>query len=339
MGYFLSWFSLSKSATSTALDVSDIVLLVSGALLLFGALGEYLEDHKRLPRWMRWPKLIFEIIVAVSLAGELIADGGVFVFSHHLQKLEGADIDALERKSAKALDDSNAAIGEAKAASDEAAAAKLESSNAKGIANASDRLARGTRKEADSFEGDIVSAKTQAADAESHLAEALRSAVEAKTELDRLKSPRSLTDMPGLLSALGRFRGTSYTFTEVFADEDSAHLLRLIDEVLQEVGWNRVITPAIGTPALTVAGSGDFTLTVLTTIASGVRVVIEFPDGYEALRSLPADKEPMYARAAEVLDVALFASISPPEDIKRPPLVNVFKGRAEVVRISVGKKP
>lgn len=101
MGYLLS---LSEATTSVALDVSEIVLLISGLLLLFGAVGEYLFDHDRLPRWMRWPKLTFEIIVALSLGGELIADGGVAVFSHVLQRMEGADIQALDKKAQGASD-------------------------------------------------------------------------------------------------------------------------------------------------------------------------------------------------------------------------------------------
>ena len=109
MGYFLSLFSWTESATSTALDISELVLLVSGLFLLFGAAGEYLFDHDRLPLCMKWPKLTFEIIVALSLGGELIADGGVAVFSHVLQKMEGADIDALGMKAGKALSDANEA--------------------------------------------------------------------------------------------------------------------------------------------------------------------------------------------------------------------------------------
>jgi hypothetical protein len=76
MRSLLSPFSLSESTTSAARDVSEIVLLVSGLLLLFGAVGECRFDHNNLPTWMRWPKLTFEIIVALSIGGELIADGG-----------------------------------------------------------------------------------------------------------------------------------------------------------------------------------------------------------------------------------------------------------------------
>src|SRR5579859_1339859 len=95
MGYFFSLLFLSKSATSIDLDISEAFLLISGLLLLVGAIGEYLEDHKRLPRWANWPKLTFEIIVAVSLAGEFIAYGGVFVFSRHLQSIDDAEVSSL----------------------------------------------------------------------------------------------------------------------------------------------------------------------------------------------------------------------------------------------------
>jgi hypothetical protein len=175
-----------------ALDISEIVLLVSGALLFFGALGEYLEDHNRLPQWMRWPKLIFEIIVAVSLAGELIADGGVFVFSHHLQKLEGADIEALQKKATKALSDSTSALDKAKSAADVADTAKLESGNAKDTASAAESVARAAQQEANAFARDIASAKADASEAKMLLTDIRQLAAEAKASA--AESARKVAD-------------------------------------------------------------------------------------------------------------------------------------------------
>src|ERR1700730_589443 len=76
MGAFLS---LSKSATTSALEISEIALLIFGVLLVVGLIGEYAEAE-------RWKKLVkmFEMFVIIGVAGELIADGGIFVFSAHL---------------------------------------------------------------------------------------------------------------------------------------------------------------------------------------------------------------------------------------------------------------
>jgi hypothetical protein len=98
MGYFFSLFSLSKSATETALNVAELVIIVSGLLLAFGAIGEYLEEHGRLVRWMAWPKLVFIVLVVASLIGEFLGDAGVFVFSEHLQFINDAEANVLREK-------------------------------------------------------------------------------------------------------------------------------------------------------------------------------------------------------------------------------------------------
>ncbi len=81
MGYFLlaaySFTTLSKSATTAALDVSEVLLLVFGAVLTIGALGEY----KKFPRLLKAPVETFELLVVIGIAGELLADGAIFVFS------------------------------------------------------------------------------------------------------------------------------------------------------------------------------------------------------------------------------------------------------------------
>jgi hypothetical protein len=98
MGYLfsLSWFS--KSATETALYIAELGIVVSGAILTFGAVGEYLEDHHKLPRWMEWPKLVFIILVVLGLIGEFFGDGAVFVFSEHLQSINEAEAKALRMR-------------------------------------------------------------------------------------------------------------------------------------------------------------------------------------------------------------------------------------------------
>jgi hypothetical protein len=99
MGYFFS--SLSKSETSTALDTSEWGLLIFGLILTIGALGEY----KMLPRLaLKFvPHKVFEFIVAVGIAGEFIADGGVFLFSRHLQTISDGEYAALNKKLCAAL--------------------------------------------------------------------------------------------------------------------------------------------------------------------------------------------------------------------------------------------
>jgi len=102
MGYFLSLFPLSKSATETLLDVSETILIGGGLILTLGAVGEYLEEHGRLPRWLAWPRLVFIIMVVAGLLGEFLSDGGVFVFSRHLQTIADSEIAELTKENTAA---------------------------------------------------------------------------------------------------------------------------------------------------------------------------------------------------------------------------------------------
>lgn len=108
-------FSLSKSGTSLALNFSEIVLLVFGAILVFGLVGEYHEA------WKKHLKL-FEILVIVGVAGELLADGGIFLFSKHLQTLGDLEISSSYQRAAEA----NAVAQSARAAAETAAKDELQ---------------------------------------------------------------------------------------------------------------------------------------------------------------------------------------------------------------------
>jgi len=285
------------------------------------------------PSWITLVALIGWILVAVGVIGEgifeaLVSQTDTRIAVLNDKRLAGTTTEAGDAKTSASL---------AKQAAD---GAVIASGTAKTEAKGAVALARSARQEADAFEGRIVSATDIATKAESHLAEALRRTAEAETALERVKAPRSLTDIPGLLSAMERFRGTSYTFINAFADEDSARLLTLIDEVLQQAGWNRVITPAIGTPSFDVSVRGNVRLTVLGALTNGVRISVDIPVDIDVLRANPKENNPMFINAAEALDIALFASIFPPEgDLKNPPQVATTKGPSQVVRISVGRKP
>jgi hypothetical protein len=146
--------SLSKSTVETWLHVSEILLLISGAVLFVGIWGEYRKGEK-------WKKhlALFEAMVLVGVGLELISDGGVFLFSESLQKLEGADIQALDTKSREAADKANDALQKSVAAANASQKANDASNGAIDKSRKAERSANAARKEADSFEKDIVSAK------------------------------------------------------------------------------------------------------------------------------------------------------------------------------------
>jgi hypothetical protein len=78
------------------LNLSEIFLLIFGFLLVVGIVGEYAKS----PRWQKHLR-IFQLFVMIGVAGELIADGGVFLFSHRLQTTADAKIAALNSAAAQ----------------------------------------------------------------------------------------------------------------------------------------------------------------------------------------------------------------------------------------------
>jgi hypothetical protein len=88
---------MNATTTSLGLDLSELFLLLFGALLVVGIRGEYAKGE-------RWKKriVIFQQMVVFGVAGELFADGGVFLFSKHLQTLNETELAQLRDSTAKA---------------------------------------------------------------------------------------------------------------------------------------------------------------------------------------------------------------------------------------------
>ena len=94
---------MSKSATTGLLTASELALLVFGIVLVAGLVGEFFADHKKseYPRFKK-RKRLFEVLVIVGVMGELIADGGIFAFSAHLQTIAGLEVAQLNREAGDA---------------------------------------------------------------------------------------------------------------------------------------------------------------------------------------------------------------------------------------------
>lgn len=321
-------------------------------MLVVGIIGEY-----KLPSWHHRVKT-FELLVLIGVAGELIADGGIFLFSRRLQSigdLETADLTlkarqaderatANEKETAGARADAASSNALAKGfeskiadsnARVKAAEARIASANAASkeavatVATADARIAEATSR-AKGAEALVASAKAQAAKAELGTAQ-------ARLELAKLKSPRSLIDVPALISALAAFKNTEYTFSAVFEDEESLKLLKIVDDVLQRAGWKRTKPPG-GFPAINVFGvEADFA--VPAALTNGIRISVSSLEDLSVLQSLPSDRWPVQVRTAVALNLALAAKLSPPEELEQPFKVNMVKGESKVVQISIGKKP
>jgi hypothetical protein len=258
--------------------------------------------------------LFFGVIVVIGVAGESVIGVRIWWNNRKLRKLQEAENLALQLK----ISDFQRKAEDAKRG---AAAAESHLAEARQKAAEADAKAEG-------FRLDIARANERAAKAE-------KETTGAKLELERLRSPRSLTGVPKLISELSELKGTEYTFSSVFPDEESITLLRSIDGALQESGWKRG-KPVPGFPGVNVFGSGN-PYGVPSALTNGIRISVDWPEGFSPLESLPIDKLPMPVRAAAALFRSLSSHISPAEE--HPNLVDVQKGESNTIRISVGKKP
>jgi hypothetical protein len=208
--------SLSKSASSFWLDVSEIALLIFGVVLVIGLVGEVAKSE----RWKRWLRL-FELMVIVGVAGELIGDGGIFLFSRHLQTISEAEFAVLNKQAAEVY-----------------------------------KEAATVRKEADSFELDIARARKGAADALERAAKAEENlgkarkyaavanerAANAEKETAILKqrfADRTLTDaqVAAIAGKLRPFAGQEFDVTPYWELKESMAIANRIANALSLAGW------------------------------------------------------------------------------------------------------
>jgi hypothetical protein len=95
--------SFSKPAIDSGLIGSEYALLLFGIILVVGLVGEYATSEK----WKKHVK-VFEMLVIIGVAGELFADGGIFLFSRALQiksdnEIREANAHALDAKNSAGL--------------------------------------------------------------------------------------------------------------------------------------------------------------------------------------------------------------------------------------------
>src|SRR5437870_1182286 len=87
MGIFAS---LSRNSALLGLHVSEVGLLIAGIILAIGVIGE-MKTPTGFP--ILWPRLwAFELLVLIGVMGELICDGGVFIFSERLQEISDSEL-------------------------------------------------------------------------------------------------------------------------------------------------------------------------------------------------------------------------------------------------------
>jgi hypothetical protein len=291
------------------------------------------RSHSEEPPWVKLVLRIGLILVVIGVVGEWrcgarLEDAHDAVHVYDLEKLREANDKA-----------GNAATSATEA---ETASAKAKKDSAAAVSSASNALtiASGARKEADTFEKDIVSAKQLAADAESHLADALQRAANAEEELYRLTAPRSIVNTASVVAALQQFRGTEYTLN-VFMDGESLDFVLAVAKVLDEAGWTRK------QPTVLRLGIPDMLISfdkveehVPACVDTGISLRAPTRQSLTMLQTTPRQLLSKPLQAALALQSAIAANISPPNK------KNVVEGIIDPhpvpdgpLIVCVGKKP
>jgi len=278
---------------------------------------------------VKWQKMLVHLgwlLIIVGVVGEGFFETDIFWADETLETFDNTLL-------AITTDQAGSAAKSATTAHVEADAAVSSSSNAL-------NLATGARKEADSFEKDIVSVKKHAADAESLLAAALKEAAAAQAELVRINTPRSLTNEDALIAALSSFKGTEYTIY-AFEDDETIQFTRQVGEVLGKIEWVRKqpVNHSIGVTYLNVFSS-DFKDAVPVCIETGVQVSVQTKESIAEIGSTPPQNLPKVVQAAIALRDALPSSVLPPHErnVSKSLVVDTEPNEGPV-SICVGKKP
>ena len=246
-------FSLSKSATSTALDISEVALLLFGILLVVGLIGEYAKSE----RWKKHVKT-FEMLVIIGVAGELIADGGIFLFSSHLQTIADQEIAALNIR----------ASGNEK----EAAQLRKDAEGLKlDIAKANEKGGKANER-AGILEKEAATLRKQNLDTESEL----ENERTTRLELEKSLSPRELPPTTNI-DQLTKFIGAK-VIIEYIPDFEAKRAASFLKKTLDRAKWNVLATR----PILNSDFSSDLD------VPDGVTV--EWV-GFPPLKSSPTDAE------------------------------------------------
>jgi hypothetical protein len=202
---------------------------VSTGIVFVGCIGEFIAEFTRISQ----RENIRHTVARLSLALVIAGIAGELCATVKTSQLSGQIIAYVEQNAA-----------DAKTSADSAADASKRASDAAGEAES---LAHSARQEADSFAKDIVSAKNQAALAESHLAEARRSAAEADAkavaaarDLANYEAPRTLTDQQAqnIAATLKPFGQQEFEVIPYWDSKESMGIAQRIADILVGLaGW------------------------------------------------------------------------------------------------------
>src|SRR5579883_412519 len=285
----------------------------------------WLYATRRVPlEWWRVKKVLMlgGLLVTVGVVGELYIEFSQSNVETQLADHNGRLIGNLRQLARDALHDANTAAIQSGTAVTKAGEAADASKKALDESGRAENVAERARSEADSFEKDIGAAK--------------REATSATVELNRIKSPRLLTEPSTMVAALRQFTGTEYAFPSVFQNSESLTLLQSIDSVLQLAEWKKVKGPP-GFPAVNLYGKEDgFAVPIGFNV--GIQISAEAAMDQSTALRLPLEQLPANIQAAAVLRTLLLSHLSPSATEQDVPKVYLKQGSSLTVSIAVGSK-
>ena len=201
----------------------------------------------------KWKILAFVgwLLIVLGVAGEGIFEAMVSRADGQVQTFNDTLLTAAQREAGAAKHSAESAAEAARLAKADSAKAVTEASNAL-------TLAGGARKEADTFGKEIVSAKQLAAEAESHLADALQRVAELQERIN----PRRISDKEKnrAWSILITNPKGSVNVSCLNTDKESCDFATEIAELLKSAGWS--VTGPSGVLSFSAAGGPPVGLTI-----------------------------------------------------------------------------
>ena len=191
------WIVIKDRKSSVGLGISEWALIAFASLVVIGLIGE----HKR----GMAPSPIRSIRVARGswVRGEMVADGGVFLFSRHLQKIADAKLGDATLK---------------------AGAAILDAAHANERAASANERATSAEQKAEGFRAQIAKAESAAA--------------QARLDLAKFKAPRVLNaaQQGKVTSNCKKFPKTPYILL-VNPDAETVGFLGTVESIVDFAGW------------------------------------------------------------------------------------------------------
>jgi hypothetical protein len=333
-------------------------LLISTAVVAVGLLFELPEiwhDSIRAIRDLRHSstptpevsariKLLISVgwlLIVVGVIGEFVADSFVSKADGIVQTFDETLITDAQRKTGLASERAASAFEraaqteqEASQENERAAMAEQQAQQENERAAKALDAAETARKEAEGFQLQIAQANERAANAEERTKK-------AELELARIRTPRSLTNVPELIASLEPFKGTEYTLN-VFMDDESMQFAKVVGGALEAAGWVRKQPAGInlGVPTMKIVFDRGVPENVPACINTGISLRAQVKESLEVLQSRSQQSLPKIVQASLALKSAIALSISPPDERNVVSgVVDPNSGEGIPITICVGKKP